>query len=640
MDLEFWAKTDVGRVRDHNEDNFLVDKRLQLSVVCDGMGGHAAGEVASAMTVNIVREVLKSHPEVFEDLERDPDSLAHRKSVLTLVDHAITEACARIFQAAVEDPAKKGMGTTCSLLLLAEGRGFIGHVGDSRIYLFRQGAIHQITEDHSLINEMIRLGKIKKGEEHNLPHRNAVTRAVGVNEFVEVETWELDVFAGDLFLLCSDGLSGYFKNDSQIVSLVGHKELATIPDQCIDFANAGGGKDNITAVLVQVKQTQKDSENIQRKMEVMRANSFFRYLNYKEMVQIVNLSESETVQGGEWIFEAGEDCGAMFLIVEGAVELIGNDVRMPLGPGEAVGEMAMIDETPQELGARAMEKCDLLLIPRDRFMGLLRSDEGLAVKLLWNFLQNWTFRLRKFPYEHQRGRRSDGISRTTPPSGSLAFEDDRKDEGHSPSTVSGEFASLLAPSEPQEVGAKDEHESEASEPVLEEEESEEQQAVAKPKPPRPVRDTEAKTSQPKPSTAAPAKLDPDKTIPDSGLGGLSWDDIIPPDLLEDEESLRETVQMDREARSAEDVAKELRETIPSEGRNRIGKAITGESVTKSTTPQAQVLKRTKLVVGSDGEFNSKEHTRTRDVKPLRNRSNKPDTTLELDIDDDNVEEIN
>ena len=98
--------------------------------------------------------------------------------------------------------------------------------------------------------------------------------------------------------------------------------------------------------------------------------------------------------------------------------------------------------------------------------------------------------------------------------------------------------------------------------------------------------------------------------------------------------------MDREARSAEDVAKELRETIPSEGRNRIGKAITGESVTKSTTPQAQVLKRTKLVVGSDGEFNSKEHTRTRDVKPLRNRSNKPDTTLELDIDDDNVKEIN
>lgn len=663
MDLAFWAKTDVGRVREHNEDNFLVDKRLNLYVVCDGMGGHAAGEVASAMSVNIVREVLRSHSEVFDDLERDPDSLAHRKSVLTLVEHAITEACARIYHTAQEDLSKKGMGTTCSLLLLAEGRGFIGHVGDSRIYLHRQGAIHQITEDHSLINEMIRLGKIKKGEEHNLPHKNAVTRAVGVNEFVEVDTWELDVFKGDTFLLCSDGLSGYFKDDSQILALVDHDDLQKVSEDCIDFANAGGGKDNITAILVRVNDTRKNSENIQRMMEVMRANSFFRYLNYKEMVQIVNLSENEEVATGEWIFEAGTDPQAMFLIVEGSVELVGKGVTMPLGPGEVAGEMAMIDETPQELGARALEDCDLLVIKRNRFMGLLRSDESLAVKLLWNFLQNWTFRLRKFPYEDQRGRRTDGVGAPTPPSSNLAFEDDRKQAGHRPSTVSGEFDEVDPSSDPEEGGPKSDPELvELSAP-----EEEPQPATVKSQPISPAGDKLDPNKTMPPSAASPyaererkgadrgdlmktipampltdrrraaAALDPDKTVPDNGLGGLAWDDIIPPDLLEDEESLRETIQLDREDVEASAPDDDYRETLPSEAGNGLGKPISGESTTRSSTPQAQVLKRTKLVVGKDGEFDGKEHTRTRDVKPLRKKS---DSTLELDIDDDNVEEVN
>lgn len=635
MDLEYWATTDVGRVRDHNEDNFLVDRGLSLFVVCDGMGGHAAGEVASAMSVKIVREVLRSHREVFERLEQDPDSLANRKSVLTLIEHAITEACARIYHAAQEDLSKKGMGTTCSLLLLAQGRGFIGHVGDSRIYLHRQEAIHQITEDHSLVNEMIRLGKIKRGEEHNLPHKNAVTRAVGVNEFVEVDTWELDVFSGDSFLLCSDGLSGYFKDDSQIVSLVAQDDVKKITQDCIDFANAGGGKDNITAILVRVRGAQKQ-DDLERKLEVIRATPYFQYLKYKELVQIVNLSETRHFDADEAIFAQGADPGCMFFVVEGSVALerAGATVAK-LAPGDHFGEMAMIDETPQELAAVAGADTEVLAFRRDRFMELLRSEPNLAVKLLWNFLQIWTIRLRKVSYADVRADKALDAGPTPPPSRRMSFEEDRRG-GHQPATVSGEFEAATRDviDEPdatvrgKSLGAEQDKAARAAAAV---------KAEPATIPPR----SEARTVPAKPAhrEALRATIDPDKTVPDTGLGALAWEDIIPPDLLEDEASLRRTVQMDRDTvdpTGPMEAEEDLRKTIPSSD-FALGRAVKGESTTRSITPQAQVLKRTKLVVSGDGEFDARESTR--DVQPITRPGAKSDSTLELDIEDDGVEEV-
>ena len=155
MRLRFWASTDVGRVRKLNEDNFLVDKRLNLFVVCDGMGGHAAGEVASAIGVRTVRDVVHAHRELLERHERAPDDVPTRREVLKLVEKAVLDANSRVYEASIEDEAKRGMGTTCCLLLLSGKRGFIGHVGDSRIYMLRDNSLHQMTEDHSLYNETV-----------------------------------------------------------------------------------------------------------------------------------------------------------------------------------------------------------------------------------------------------------------------------------------------------------------------------------------------------------------------------------------------------------------------------------------------------------------------------------------------------
>src|SRR5688572_4610305 len=159
LDLKYWAATDVGRQREHNEDNFLVDPKLRLFVVADGMGGHAAGEVASQIAVHEVCRSLRDRRDVVERWAQgapDGGDLAlMRQEMLLLLERALQQACVSIFRAAQEDPRKRGMATTTSALLLVGDRGFITHVGDSRIYLLRRGQVHQITEDHSLINELV-----------------------------------------------------------------------------------------------------------------------------------------------------------------------------------------------------------------------------------------------------------------------------------------------------------------------------------------------------------------------------------------------------------------------------------------------------------------------------------------------------
>ncbi len=427
MELEFWATTDVGRVRDHNEDNFLVDKRLKLFVVCDGMGGHAAGEVASAMAVKIVRERIAENREVFSRIEDDPENIAFRKAVMAVCESAISEACQKIFLAAVEDPAKKGMGTTCSMLLLRGNRGFIGHVGDSRIYLLRNNQVHQITEDHSLINEMIRLGKIQPGEEHKIPNKNAVTRAVGVNEFVEVDTFQLELYSGDQFLLCSDGLCGYFKSDDDIIDLLDTEDPREATERCITFANDGGGKDNITSIVVRV-QGDDDSRDIQKTMETLRATPYFQYLSYKEMVQIVNMTERLEFGTGDVIREESASNDTMYLIVQGSVEVTRKGIEVGVfEAAQHLGDSALIDEDARPYKAVALADTVLLAIRRTRFMELLRVDSELAVKLLWNFVQTFAIRMREseVAYETQKAKSEP---EHTPPSGVLVFEEDKN--GH------------------------------------------------------------------------------------------------------------------------------------------------------------------------------------------------------------------
>jgi len=251
MQIQFWAATDTGLTRNHNEDNFLVDRKLNLFIVADGMGGHAAGEIASSVAVHEVRKVLMEQREVIDSYAFS-GSVLRRQPVLSLIERAISQACQLVYRLAQEDSERHGMGTTLSMLLIINGRGFVGHVGDSRIYMTRGAEAKLVTEDHSVINELIKSGRLNPEEAHNSPYKNAVTRAVGVHEAVEVDTFDFEIKPGDNYLLCSDGLSGYFERDEEIKPYLADEDLKAIPQRLIDYANGCGGKDNITAIIVRM----------------------------------------------------------------------------------------------------------------------------------------------------------------------------------------------------------------------------------------------------------------------------------------------------------------------------------------------------------------------------------------------------
>src|SRR5580704_464213 len=243
MELSFAAATDVGRQRTHNEDNFLIDKKLRLFLVADGMGGHAAGEVASSIAVHEIRDTIHGSRELIERYRVDHPGVQPYE-ILQVLEHAIQAACSAVYTRAQAEPDKRGMGTTATVLLIAGTgdhlRGFIAHVGDSRVYLARQNQSHILTEDHSLMNELVRRGKLNREQIETSPYKqykNAVTRAVGVYASVEVDTFDFDILPGDRFLLCSDRMYAYV-DDAELPRQLADGEVKEVPKKLVERANA------------------------------------------------------------------------------------------------------------------------------------------------------------------------------------------------------------------------------------------------------------------------------------------------------------------------------------------------------------------------------------------------------------------
>jgi PPM family protein phosphatase len=249
------AKTDVGMKRDNNEDTFLAYPEQHVFAVFDGMGGHAAGEVASAIAANELKEFF-----TFTGKDEDatwPFKAERQRSYdENRVVTAIKLANARIIEASEQDGAKKNMGTTAVMVHFVERNGsgpkaLVAHVGDSRVYLYRSGQLQRITVDHSLVEEYLRLGKITQEEAKNFPQKNIILRALGQQKVVDVEINAFQPQAGDIFLLCSDGLSGMVSDEMMQAILQKTPNLDAAAKKLIDTANANGGADNVTVILAQ-----------------------------------------------------------------------------------------------------------------------------------------------------------------------------------------------------------------------------------------------------------------------------------------------------------------------------------------------------------------------------------------------------
>jgi len=242
--------TDVGLKRGHNEDNYLINEELNLFVVADGMGGHAGGEYASAIAVNTVEEIVTSMEVDGAEVSDATDPVEITRQRLS---HAIRLSGRRIFEKAREQPEYHGMGTTAVVLLLDGKNAFVAHVGDSRLYLLRDGKIEQVTEDHSLIAEKIRHGLITPEEAKSHRMRNVITRSLGYQEDVEVDIQVRAVRRGDQYLLCSDGLSGHVQ-DAEVGDLMQRHSPQDAARHLIGLACERGGEDNITTIIARVEE--------------------------------------------------------------------------------------------------------------------------------------------------------------------------------------------------------------------------------------------------------------------------------------------------------------------------------------------------------------------------------------------------
>ncbi|MEO0325100.1 MAG: Stp1/IreP family PP2C-type Ser/Thr phosphatase [Myxococcota bacterium] len=238
--------------RTHNEDNFTCLDEDNLYVVADGMGGHASGEVASRMAIDTLREFFRAtsaDPEATWPYKMDKSRGYEENRLIT----SIKLANLRIYESAQRESKLRGMGTTVVGILIVDDGVLIAHVGDSRAYRLRDGKLHQLTEDHSLLNDYIKMKRLSEEEIANFPHKNVIVRALGMKDSVKVDTQLDRPEPGDIYVLCSDGLCGP-ASDAEIEEIVASepKDMRSAAARLIERANANGGPDNITVVLAKV----------------------------------------------------------------------------------------------------------------------------------------------------------------------------------------------------------------------------------------------------------------------------------------------------------------------------------------------------------------------------------------------------
>jgi serine/threonine protein phosphatase PrpC len=244
--IEVGNLTDIGKKRKHNEDYygfFRLGEDEFLAIVADGMGGHASGEIASRMAVEIIQEVYSK-----ERAEQE---------VLDSLKSAFEVANFSILQKSLEQDQLNGMGTTATVLVIKEDQTFVGHMGDSRAYLFRDGAVNQLTKDHSMVNRMVEQGLLSKEEAEHHPQRNVIYKALGVNRDADLELiGPLPVYLNDIFLLCSDGLTNLV-TDEEMLKIVKKESPQKACEKLIQLANQRGGDDNITIQILKMVKEQK-----------------------------------------------------------------------------------------------------------------------------------------------------------------------------------------------------------------------------------------------------------------------------------------------------------------------------------------------------------------------------------------------
>ncbi len=389
--IKFHARTDVGLKRKHNEDSLLAAEEFGVFVVADGVGGRKAGELASAITVNTF-QAFAPKLKAAVDAAATENTREARNAVLELLDESANAASKRVYEAA-SATGRQGMTTTLVACVVGGGSAFVVHVGDSRGYLLRGGQLRQLTEDHSMVNELIRTGAMTPEEARTSRYRNVITRAVGLYPTAKTDTLAIELIDGDRIMLCSDGLSDLVE-PAVVLQLLSKENIAVAVDDCIDAALRAGGKDNVTVIALEPEAVL-EAESVAARAKAMENLFLFEDLPFHARLRVGRIVSERFVSPGEAIVKQGDLGDTLFVVVQGevGVNVDGREVAV-LRAGEHFGELALVDHEPRSADIVAKGFGHLLSIDRNALREFTMLEPALGNMMLWKLVATLGSRLR------------------------------------------------------------------------------------------------------------------------------------------------------------------------------------------------------------------------------------------------------
>lgn len=425
LSLNAWGKSDVGNVRENNEDSYLVDAERGVFVVADGVGGRKHGEVASRMVAEATREAAGDLEAAASGIA-GPRELDDRERVLELVRRHLEEVNTGLYEHESNSDVEQGMATTADMLVVSKTAAYVGHVGDSRVYLLRDDQIFRVTEDHTYAEQLRADSRadVRQMAEQNEKFEHMLTRSMGARPHVEVDALYLDVQPGDRFLLCTDGLTNYM-SAQEILGFAQKEWGQALIDTLVEEAKQRGGRDNITVVIVGVEddslaEPRRHTQTIDtlRQVDFLEQLSLFKGLDARELIKVLRTVYERSCEAGEVILRQGEESKALYLIVEGEVALTVDGTEITrLTAGQHFGELALLDEEGRRAAtATSVGDTLFLIIAADRFQRLTSQELEIGNKLLRNLLRQAADQLREMNQRLASTASKDTIRTPAPPS--------------------------------------------------------------------------------------------------------------------------------------------------------------------------------------------------------------------------------
>jgi serine/threonine protein phosphatase PrpC len=375
MDL-FSAVTDPGRKRKNNQDCVLASGEMGIYLVADGVGGRLGGDRASELCVQVFEERAPALQHLVAHHAREPGE-SRRNQVLEALDSVCQEASGAVYEMGISE-GFPGTSTTLAVALIGGGFSFVAHAGDSRIYLYRSELLRRLTEDHSMVNELVRQGKMTAQDARKSSYRHVITRALGNSPFVLVDLACTELLPGDRLLLCSDGLSDPVE-PLDLQALVAKGTPSEVVPALLQAALDAGGPDNISAIVVDPKPTPEAERAIAR-AKVLSQLFLFEGLQFSGLQRVSLFMSEMSIAPGQEILTQGAQGRRLFAVVQGTLEVTRDGVRIAkLGPGDHFGELALTDSRPRSATVKATSIGRLLTIDRMQLDRLSRREPELAI---------------------------------------------------------------------------------------------------------------------------------------------------------------------------------------------------------------------------------------------------------------------